>query len=653
MEFALHSSAPAKASGEDRQLILTLVQNLEYLYRTAKALDLSTDDVESALAQVKNQTLSVVVVGEFKRGKSTFINALLGQDILPSDILPTTSTINRVVFGLTPSVTVRFKDGQEQSIAIEQLENYVTKLTSDAEAISGRVQEALIHYPLHYCRNGVEIIDTPGLNDDGIMTEVTLSVLRRTEVVIMVTSAISPFAESEGAFLTHTLLEQGIDHILFVVNGIDHFKNSEDVDRVLQSIKQRIQKHIHDWANDQFGEESEEYEDYMKRTGSPRIYGLSSKQALQGKCTGDALLLERSRFQEFETSLNHLLTEERQRISLQMSVEGAIAAANQILNSIKTQYNALQSQQQSFVRQSLSIVESISSLRKQSREEWKHLDRGIVNIESEVTAILRSFNYRLEQAVEQTIDNTSVDMSSHLNGITNHFADQVVNILKEVTLIIESNITRIANQETEKQSARLKTIVNSIDQQIRQIQDQCLKIGIDLIIKDSVYCNTDNQITLHHLSNLFSVDSDLFFIQEQAKGGYTVTGAAIGALFGGFGAPVGAAIGASLGEQRRKQTFKQFYKPEALSVLKAKLSSQNVDQKVNQYIVLATSNLKTSTRRARQQTEMIIDGIEQNVSNFQGKRDAATSSEQNRLDQLMSEIQTILNDSHHFLSRLN
>jgi GTPase SAR1 family protein len=655
MEIVLHSSVPAKASDEDRQLILTLVQNLDYLYRTAKNLDLSTDDVENALAQVKNQTLSVVVVGEFKRGKSTFINALLGQDILPSDILPTTSTINRVVFGLTPSATIRFKDGQEQSIGIEQLGNYVTKLTSDAEAISDRVQEALIHYPLHYCRNGVEIIDTPGLNDDGIMTEVTLSVLRRTEVVIMVTSAISPFAESEGAFLTDTLLEQGIDHILFVVNGIDYFKNSEDVDRVLQSIKQRIQTHIYDWASDKFGEGSEEYRNYMKRMGSPRIYGLSSQQALQGKRTGDALLLERSRFQEFETSLNHLLIEERQRISLQMSAEGAVAAANQILSFIKIQYNALQSQQQAFAKQSLSIVESLSSLRNQSREEWNHLDRGVANTESEVTAILHSFNYCLEQALEQTVDNTSVDMSSNLNVITNNLADQVVNTLRELALSIESDITRIANQETEKQSARLRTIVNSIDERICQIQDQCLQIGSNLIIKDSLYqiYNADIKTNPHHLSSLFLVDSNLFFIQQQSTGGYTIAGAAIGALFGGFGAPVGAAIGAGLGEQRRKQTFKQVYKPKALSVLKANLGSQNVSQKVSQYILAVTSNLKTAIRKARQQTETRIDDIEKNISTFQGRKDAVTFSEQKRLEQFMLELQIILGDLHQLLNRLN
>jgi hypothetical protein len=243
------------------------------------------------------------------------------------------------------------------------------------------------------------------------MTEVTLSALRRTEVVIMVTSAISPFAESEGVFLTETLLQHGIDHILFVVNGIDHFKRAEDTDRVLQSIRRRIKKHIYDWASRQFGEGSQEYNAYIKRMGVPRVYGLSSQQALQAKRTGDTFLLELSRFQEFETSLNRLLTEERQHISLQMSVEAAIAAANQILKTIESQQHRLQVQQQSITKKIFSIVENLSMLRIESREELNHIDRGINNIEFEVTTILYSLNYRLEQAAEQMIDNTPVDMS--------------------------------------------------------------------------------------------------------------------------------------------------------------------------------------------------------------------------------------------------
>ncbi|HBE56409.1 MAG TPA: hypothetical protein DEA78_02325, partial [Cyanobacteria bacterium UBA11159] len=473
--------------GDDRQFVLNLIQNLKDLDRIAKTLDLPTRDIEDALDQIENQTLSVVVVGEFKRGKSTFINALLGQDVLPSDILPTTATINRVVFGSTPSATIRFKDGQTQSIAIDRLANYVTKLTSDAETISSRVQEALIHYPLHYCRNGVEIIDTPGLSDDDIMTEITLSVLRRTEVAIVVTSAISPFGESEGIFLTEILLEQGINHILFVVNGIDQFEQTEDIARVIENITQRIKKHIHDWANNKFGEGTQEYNAYIKRMGIPHIYGLSSRQALQAKRAGDKSLLKLSRFQEFETSLNRLLTEERQRISLEISVEGAIASASQILNTIETQQNSLELQHQSFTNQSLSISESVSTLRQQSREKLKHIEQGITNIDAEIKTNFHPLDHLLKRVAEQTIDNLSVDMSRDLNGITRHFAAQVGSALRELIVTIESDITRIINQETRKESLKLKNMINSVKKQIRQIQEQSWQIGMDWTFNETEY----------------------------------------------------------------------------------------------------------------------------------------------------------------------
>jgi len=655
MESTHHLSAPGLALSADRQFVLTLIQNLKHLHRIAKTLDLPTRDIEGALAQIENQALSVVVVGEFKRGKSTFINALLGQDILPSDILPTTSTINRIVFGSTPSATVRFKDGRHQSIAIEHLANYVTKLTSDAEAISSKVQEALIHYPLHYCRNGVEIIDTPGLSDDDIMTEVTLSVLHRTEVVIMVTSAISPFAESEGAFLTERLLEQGIDHILFVVNGIDHFKRSEDVDRVLQSITQRIKHHIKDWANRQFGERSQEYNAYMKRMGIPRIYGLSSRQALQAKLTGDTSLLERSRFREFETSLNLLLTEERQRISLQMSVEGAIATATQILTTLRTQQQALQVQQQSMTKKFFSIIENLAMLRIQSREELDHLDRGFTNIESEVTTIFNTFGYELEQGAEKIIDRTSIDLSNDLNTIINYFADQVVIALRQVTLSIESCVTTTVNKEVKKQSLRLKIIAKSVDQKIYQMQAQGAQFRVGLMSKDSIcrQCNYEYQPNSSRLVNLFPVDSSLFSIQPEVGGGYTVTGAVIGSIFSlGIGTGIGAAIGASLGEQQRKKTFKQHYKPQVLSVLKTRLNSENVHQKVNQYVTEQTSQLKILVYQVKQQIEKVVDETERNISTLQGRQDVEVLTEQKRLNEIESDVQQILNDAHRLLGGL-
>jgi ribosome biogenesis GTPase A len=81
-----------------------LVSNLKKLkgfYLYLKLDDFSL--IDKVVERVENQSFSVAVFGMFRTGKSTFINALLGQDILPSDVTPTTATINRVTYGVTPS----------------------------------------------------------------------------------------------------------------------------------------------------------------------------------------------------------------------------------------------------------------------------------------------------------------------------------------------------------------------------------------------------------------------------------------------------------------------------------------------------------------------------------------------------------------------
>ena len=58
--------------------------------------------------QIISQVYRVAVIGEFKRGKSSLINALLGADVLPTDILPMTAAINRVLYGEKKQITIRY-----------------------------------------------------------------------------------------------------------------------------------------------------------------------------------------------------------------------------------------------------------------------------------------------------------------------------------------------------------------------------------------------------------------------------------------------------------------------------------------------------------------------------------------------------------------
>lgn len=308
---------------DHRKAEFTLVADLERLSVIATRLSLTdmVAQIDDARSRIESHRFSIAVVGEFKRGKSTFINALLGKEILPSDIAPTSATINRVSYGLKKTAKIIFKDGREQFVEIDQLAAYVTKLTPEAETLAATIKEAVVTYPVPFCKN-VDIIDTPGLSDDVAMTNVTLGILPHIDAAILVILATAPFAQSEAKFLESLLLEYGLGSVIFVVTAIDRLPHPEkDRERIVNTVTERIRDRIRQHATARFGEDTEAREDYLRRIGEPRVFGLSGYDALMGKIERDEDLLTRSRFPEFETFLEVFLSEERGSVALRTHTE--------------------------------------------------------------------------------------------------------------------------------------------------------------------------------------------------------------------------------------------------------------------------------------------------------------------------------------------
>jgi hypothetical protein len=89
---------------------------------------------------------------------------------------------------------LEFRNGRREEVPFDKLADYVTQLTNESEAVAKTIKEAIVYYPSPYCQNNVDVYDTPGLNDSNAMTDVTLSVLPRTDAAIMVILAQSPFS---------------------------------------------------------------------------------------------------------------------------------------------------------------------------------------------------------------------------------------------------------------------------------------------------------------------------------------------------------------------------------------------------------------------------------------------------------------------------
>ena len=166
-----------------------LAQDLAMIKEFSQQVSLnnSLDLIEQVACRLREHRFTVAVVGEFKTGKSTFVNALLGVDVVPTDVIPATATLNRLTYGMDSSIEVLYKDGHRHSVGFDKLKEFVTKefVTTD---LLDTIDEVVIHHPAPYLLNNVDIIDTPGLNDESSMTSVSLSVLPKTDAAILVIS---------------------------------------------------------------------------------------------------------------------------------------------------------------------------------------------------------------------------------------------------------------------------------------------------------------------------------------------------------------------------------------------------------------------------------------------------------------------------------
>ena len=175
------------------------------------------DCIQDCKELIKNKQYTVAVMGEFKRGKSSLINALLGARILPADATPTTATINRITYGPEPGAVIAFRNGTSREISIGELEDYVTKKTADGEAQALQIREATVYFPTVICQNHIDIIDTPGLNDDPRMTRITIEMIEHADAVIVPIHARAPFSETEKKFVCQLIESESIQNLVFVV----------------------------------------------------------------------------------------------------------------------------------------------------------------------------------------------------------------------------------------------------------------------------------------------------------------------------------------------------------------------------------------------------------------------------------------------------
>jgi len=283
-----------------------------------------TEEVTKISRNLQSQRFRVAVVGEFSKGKSTLLNALLGEEIQPVRDIPCSGTVTILKYGSQRRVICRYKDGREEEIPPAQ---YQEKASISEEAALGSCEDEIInseikeivfeHPELELCRNGVEIIDSPGLNEQAERTAVTQQVLKTADAVIFLTHAQNALTEKERELLLYLKKElnygndQGASNIFIVVNFFDLLRREES----RTQVRKRVER-IVNGANPIIA-------------GENRSHFISAQSALDAILAGNENDDYLKAFHGFTKSVEQFLTVERGAGALQQSASGM----KQIINT--------------------------------------------------------------------------------------------------------------------------------------------------------------------------------------------------------------------------------------------------------------------------------------------------------------------------------
>ncbi len=271
---ALATWIPTSGAPGDWTKILT---RLDHHARELHALDATAKVAE--LAVERSRPVRVAIVGEFNAGKSTFINALIGADVAPTGVLPTTATLHHLRYAPDPFARIQFfadapTEVKERIVPSSELR---AALKSAGTEWVRRVE---ILQPIASLTR-VEILDTPGFNaPDTRHTEAARSAFEEADAAIWLLDAAQPLKQTERRVLDEAKTSRLPMQIL--VNKADRLK-PEDLATVMSSVRQSLEATgLQSWAEP---------------------LALSARLALQGKL-GDEAALAKSGWDDVQKLLD-------------------------------------------------------------------------------------------------------------------------------------------------------------------------------------------------------------------------------------------------------------------------------------------------------------------------------------------------------------
>lgn len=220
---AVHESGTNVTGVERLEASLRAVAEIGEIARLAGASEIAQAAAELA-CRVREGRFFVASVGQFKRGKSTLLNALVGERVLPVGVLPVTSAVTVLRHGRERKAVVRFEDGRSEEVGTESVSSFITEQENPKNR--RRVSGVEIFLPSPLLESGLSLVDTPGVGSPfASSSERTRELVPELDAALVVLGAEPPLSGEELDLVKS--LSREIGEIVFVFGKADRVSSAE------------------------------------------------------------------------------------------------------------------------------------------------------------------------------------------------------------------------------------------------------------------------------------------------------------------------------------------------------------------------------------------------------------------------------------------
>ena len=481
-----------KSYVEKKNKVLAVLEKTRGFY-TQNGDKTKEEVFEKLKENLENGEFSIVVVGEFSAGKSTLLNALMGQRILPSFTNETTATVNflrhkdRAINGEVGRVY--YRDGEEEELRDLSLATINEYVSTKGDEVANKVEHLDLYLDSQFLEDGVTLVDSPGLNGvaDG-HREITEQQILKSNASIFLFNSDHPGSKTDFEFLYD--LQKKVKTIIFVLNKIDNIKEEEGetVESVIESLKSNYRKQFPD----------------IKTV--PEIWPVAAFKALEARTVPEKAGQEEiSRLKPFEERLLKFLTcGEKAHQQLISPVERVISVLNETKSNYEEDLKLLAGKQDTEELESKisEVQEIVGNLSNKIKKSKNNVSNAVSNSSKEIIEELEAQISKLQDRKLEEIDQFE-DLDELLEYL-DKFEKEFLHKVKSIAMEGEENLKE-----------KIKTVVNmNYVETVDEVNNQLMQSNSSINLDIKNHLNTDVEV---YEVGLNEMDEKVQALEEELK----------------------------------------------------------------------------------------------------------------------------------------